>query len=151
MLAAARFGPCVLGFGDTILSAAELHLRKQSAKAGEASQASTDSHVGDESRPPAGQAGSLDAGPAAEQAHSNGIGKLTQPSEKKGSTRTGGEEMLAQEAKRKRETSRPEDEGYERETVARAPGKRAAKQPCRWVYIYRIYILTPYIYMCTVK
>ena len=61
----------------------------------------------------------------------NELLKLTQPSEKKWSKRTGGEEMLAQEAKRKRETSRPEDEGYERETVARAPGKRAAKQPCR--------------------
>ena len=45
----------------------------------------------------------------------------------KGSKRTRGEEVVAEQAKRKRETSLPEDLGQAaKDVVCRAPGKRKA-------------------------
>ena len=53
--------------------------------------------------------------------------KLTRPSEKPQSKRTRGEEVLAEQAKRARETSLPEDLGQTtKDHVCRAPGKRKA-------------------------
>ena len=55
--------------------------------------------------------------------------KLTRPSEKPQSKRTRGEEILAAEAKRARETSLPEDLGFSaKDQACRAPGKRKATQ-----------------------
>jgi hypothetical protein len=52
---------------------------------------------------------------------------LTQPSKKKGSTRTRGEEVLAERAKRARQTAPPEGQQQVQPTeVARAPSKRRA-------------------------
>lgn len=52
--------------------------------------------------------------------------KLTKPSEKKGSKRTRGEEVLGTRAKRARETAPPEGQRPAPTEVARAPGKRRA-------------------------
>ena len=52
--------------------------------------------------------------------------KLTRPSKKKGSKRTRGEEVLAERAKRTRETAPPEGQRAAPTEVARAPGKRRA-------------------------
>ena len=52
--------------------------------------------------------------------------KLTQPSLRKGSKRTRGEEQQAEEERRERETAPPGGEGVERREVARAAGKRRA-------------------------
>ena len=52
---------------------------------------------------------------------------LTKPSQKRGSKRTRGEEVLAERAKRAREGAPPEGQRQVRPTeVARAPGKRPA-------------------------
>jgi hypothetical protein len=52
--------------------------------------------------------------------------KLTQPSKKKGSKRSRGEEVLAERAKRARETVPPEGQRPAPTEVPRAPGKRRA-------------------------
>lgn len=53
--------------------------------------------------------------------------KLTQPSAKRGSKRTRGEEVLAERAQRARETAPPEGQAQvQRTVVERAPGKRRA-------------------------
>ena len=52
--------------------------------------------------------------------------KLTQPSQKKGSKRSRGEEVLAERAKHARETAPPEGQRPAPTEVARAPGKRRA-------------------------
>ena len=54
--------------------------------------------------------------------------KMTQPSLKPNSTRTRGEEVFAEEARRGRETSKPADEGIVREEVPREKGKRVARR-----------------------
>ena len=50
--------------------------------------------------------------------------KLTQPSLRKGSKRTRGEEQIADEERREREMVAPGGEEVERHEVARAAGKR---------------------------
>jgi hypothetical protein len=51
---------------------------------------------------------------------------LTQPSKKRGSKRTRGEEVLAQNAKRAREAAPPEGQRAKKPEVPRKPGKRRA-------------------------